>query len=140
MLRTVYPTLLDEYDVPVRSYLDVLADDESPATAKPAGTIALHDSCVYARREGVVEEPRKLLAGAGLEVLEPRSTGRLTWAAADRRSRCIRTMGYPFESGFLPRCRLQRRGVPSGGRSADDRTTGGRAHDTTATSNGPPPL
>ncbi len=34
---------------------------------------------MYARHEGVVEEPRKLLAGAGLEALEPRNAGRLTW-------------------------------------------------------------
>lgn len=79
MLRSVYPTVLDAYDVTVRSYLEVLADSEQPATAEPAGTITLHDSCVYARHEGVVEEPRKLLAGAGLEVLEPRNAGRLTW-------------------------------------------------------------
>ena len=63
----------------VRSYLEVLADGEEPATAAPVGTIALHDSCVYARHEGIVTEPRKLLAGAGLEVLEPRNAGRLTW-------------------------------------------------------------
>ena len=79
MLRSVYPTLLDEYDVTVRSYLEVLADQKKPATAAPTGQIALHDSCVYARHEGIVEEPRKLLAGAGLEVLEPRNAGRLTW-------------------------------------------------------------
>ena len=79
MLRTVYPTLLDEYDVTVRSYLEVLADQAKPAMAAPTRQIALHDSCVYARHEGVVAEPRKLLAGAGLEVLEPRNAGRLTW-------------------------------------------------------------
>ena len=79
MLRTVYPTLLDEYDVTVRSYLEVLADHEQPATTESIGQIALHDSCVYARHEGIVEEPRTLLAGAGLEVLEPRNAGRLTW-------------------------------------------------------------
>ena len=63
----------------VRSYLEVLADQKKPATAAPTRQIALHDSCVYARHEGIVEEPRKLLAGAGLEVLEPRNAGRLTW-------------------------------------------------------------
>ena len=39
----------------------------------------LHDSCVFARYEGVVEEPRTLLARAGLSVLEPANAGRLTW-------------------------------------------------------------
>ena len=79
MLRTVYPTLLDEYDVTVRSYLEVLADHAQPATTASIGQVALHDSCVYARHEGIVEEPRTLLAGAGLRVLEPRNAGRLTW-------------------------------------------------------------
>jgi len=83
MLRTVYPTLLEDWDITVHSYLEVLADTEpptpAPAPPRPARTIALHDSCVYARHEGIVEEPRKLLAGAGYEVLEPRNARRLTW-------------------------------------------------------------
>jgi len=78
MLRTVYPRLLEEWDVEVRSYLEVLAelDDESRAAR---GEVVLHDSCVLARHEDVVEEPRILLARAGLTVLEPDHAGRLTW-------------------------------------------------------------
>ena len=91
MLRSVYPTLLDEYDVTVRSYLEVLADQKKPPTAAPTRQIALHDSCVYARHEGIVDEPRTLLAGAGLEVLEPRNAGRLTW--------CLRRTGGVAVSG-----------------------------------------
>ena len=39
----------------------------------------LHDSCVFARYEGVVDEPRELLAAAGVTVRDPENTGRQTW-------------------------------------------------------------
>jgi Fe-S oxidoreductase len=79
MLRSVYPTLLEGYDVEVKSYLEVLAERDGVADTPPFRTAVLHDSCVFARYEGVVEEPRKLLARAGVTVVEPESAGRLTW-------------------------------------------------------------
>jgi len=78
MLRTVYPALLEDWDVQVRSYLEVLAAREG-AQAAANGTVAIHDSCVFARYEGVVDEPRTLLARAGVTVAEPEHAGRLTW-------------------------------------------------------------
>jgi Fe-S oxidoreductase len=39
----------------------------------------LHDSCVFARYEGVVDEPRELLAAAGVTIRDPENTGRQTW-------------------------------------------------------------
>ncbi|MBT8228467.1 MAG: (Fe-S)-binding protein [Dactylosporangium sp.] len=79
MLRTVYPTLVDGFDLRVRSYLEVLAERLPPADAPLGQRLALHDSCVLARAEGVVEQPRALLAQAGVTVCEPAATGRLTW-------------------------------------------------------------
>jgi Fe-S oxidoreductase len=79
MLRSVYPTLLEGYDVEVRSYLEVLAERDGAAAAPLSREAVLHDSCVFARYEDVVAEPRELLARAGVTVLEPESTGRLTW-------------------------------------------------------------
>ena len=79
MLRTVYPTLVDDYDVRVRSYLEVLAERAVPAQTQLSGTVVLHDSCVYARYENVVSEPRDLLATTGLTVVEPTHAGKLTW-------------------------------------------------------------
>jgi Fe-S oxidoreductase len=79
MLRSVYPLLVPGWDVEVRSYLEVLAELDGAATAPLTREIVLHDSCVYARYEGVVDEPRTLLAGAGYRVLEPEHTGTLTW-------------------------------------------------------------
>ena len=79
MLRSVFPTLVDGYDVEVKSYLEVLAERELPARPTAAREVVVHDSCVYARYEGVVSAPRELLAAAGFSVREPANAGKLTW-------------------------------------------------------------
>ena len=79
MLRSVYPKVLDGYDIEVRSYLEVLAGRGMTPSATLAGDVAFHDSCVFARYEGVVDEPRELLAATGLTVCDPENTGRQTW-------------------------------------------------------------
>jgi hypothetical protein len=79
MLRSVYPALLKDYDVDVRSYLEVLAERNGIPAVPAFRTAVLHDSCVFARFEGIVDEPRALLAHAGVTVLEPENAGRLTW-------------------------------------------------------------
>ena len=79
MLRSVYPKVLDNYDVEVRSYLEVLAEKGLAAQHLLSGEVALHDSCVFARYEGIVQEPRKLLAAAGVTIRDPENTGRQTW-------------------------------------------------------------
>ena len=78
MLRSVYPELLGGFDVRVRSYLEVLAERDLRLGAL-AGEVVVHDSCVYARYENVIEEPRQLLAAAGLTVREPANARTLTW-------------------------------------------------------------
>jgi Fe-S oxidoreductase len=94
MLRSVYPKLLEGYDVEVRSYLEVLAEKGlapngshgGPAGGPnglegdgPAREVVLHDSCVFARYEGLVDEPRELLAAAGVTVRDPENARRQTW-------------------------------------------------------------
>ncbi len=82
MLRSVYPKILSGYDLEVKSYLEVLAEkgfgsNGNRATVLP-GDVVMHDSCVFARYEGV-DEPRELLAAAGVTIREPEHTGRQTW-------------------------------------------------------------
>lgn len=83
MLRSVYPKLLGEWDVEVKSYLEVLAERGFAAGGRAAkhlgAEVVLHDSCVFARYEGVVDEPRELLAAAGVTVRDPENAGRQTW-------------------------------------------------------------
>ncbi len=83
MLRSVYPKILQGYDVEVRSYLEVLAEKGLVASGNGAagrsGEVVMHDSCVFARYESMVDEPRELLAAAGLTVRDPENAGRQTW-------------------------------------------------------------
>jgi Fe-S oxidoreductase len=83
MLRSTYPKILKGYDVEVKSYIEVLAEQGLGNNGHPVrqidGEVVLHDSCVFARYEGVVDEPRELLAAAGLTLREPENTGRQTW-------------------------------------------------------------
>jgi Fe-S oxidoreductase len=84
MLRSVYPNLVEGYDVRVRSYLEVLAGARRRGSTTSAPVtdqldVVVHDSCVFARYEDVVDAPRQLLNGAGVTVREPVLAGKLTW-------------------------------------------------------------
>jgi len=79
MLRSVYPKLIPGYDIEVKSYLEVLAERELVPRTNLSGEVVIHDPCVFARYEGVIEEPRRLLAATGLTLREPEKSGRMTW-------------------------------------------------------------
>ena len=79
MLRTVYPRVVPGFDVKVQSYLEVLLERQ-PKARRDLGTQAtFHDSCLYARSEGVLEPPRRLLAEGGVRLVEPELSGKLTF-------------------------------------------------------------
>jgi Fe-S oxidoreductase len=79
VIRSVYPTVLEGFDIEVKSYLEVLAEkDNLRPINQVAGEVTIHDSCVYARYEDVIEEPRKLLERAGYTVKEPKDNRNLT--------------------------------------------------------------
>lgn len=92
MLRTVYPKILDGFDVEVQSYLEVLANSDLPVRQALSGGVTIHDSCVYARYEGVIEAPRELLRQVCDEVREPEQSGLSTFCC-----------GGPIESLFPKR-------------------------------------
>jgi Fe-S oxidoreductase len=79
MLRSVYPRLVEGFDVRVRSYLEVLNERGMTFPTPVRDPVVIHDPCVYARYENIIEPPRQLLAAAGLEVREPENAGALTW-------------------------------------------------------------
>ncbi|BES81487.1 (Fe-S)-binding protein [Pyrodictium abyssi] len=83
MLRHVYPEYIDGFDVEVVNYLEVLdealAGKALLAPGKQRDTVVVHDPCLYARALGVVEQPRRLLEAAGVTVLEPRRSGKMTY-------------------------------------------------------------
>ena len=78
MLRSVYPSLIDGFDLNVKSYLEVLAERNLEPKHKLSTVVAIHDSCVYARYENVLKEQRELLAKAGVTVKEPADCGKFT--------------------------------------------------------------
>ncbi|MFZ5633790.1 MAG: (Fe-S)-binding protein [Bacillota bacterium] len=78
MVRSVYPELIKGYDLNVKSYMEVLAERNIGPLAELAAEVVVHDSCVYARYENMLNEPRTLLAKAGLTVREPADAGRFT--------------------------------------------------------------
>jgi Fe-S oxidoreductase len=78
MLRQVYPRYVKDFDIEVRSYLEVLAQAHPAATKPVNGEVVVHDSCVYARYEKMYDQPRELLRAAGLAVRDPALSGKST--------------------------------------------------------------
>ena len=89
ILRSVYPEVIDGYQLEVKSYLEILAEEGLNIERTLDQEIVVHDSCVYARAENIVEEPRDLLRKAGMELKEPNESG--------KRTMCC---GGPIESFF----------------------------------------
>jgi Fe-S oxidoreductase len=79
MLRSVYPKLIPGYDLEVKTYLEVLAEKDVLPKRQLGIEVALHDPCLFARYENVIDQPRELLAKAGVTVAEPEKSGRMTW-------------------------------------------------------------
>ena len=84
MLRSVYPKILKGYDIEVTQLprgarREGLRQRTATAPRQLSGEVVMHDSCVFARYEGVVDEPRELLAAAGVTIRDPENTGRQTW-------------------------------------------------------------
>jgi Fe-S oxidoreductase len=78
MLRSVYPKIISEYDIEVKSYLELLAERDLNFTKQLEIDVVIHDPCVYARYEDIVNEPRHLLKDAGVTIHEPELSGKLT--------------------------------------------------------------
>ncbi|MFZ5651611.1 MAG: heterodisulfide reductase-related iron-sulfur binding cluster [Bacillota bacterium] len=78
MLRSVYPTFIKGYNLNVKSYMEVLIDRGIKPKSKLDLEVAIHDSCVYARYENVLNEPRTLLGNAGVIIKEPADSGKFT--------------------------------------------------------------
>ena len=89
ILRDVYPKFIEDFDIEVQSYLEVLAEKNLSVMQEQNKELVIHDSCVYARYEGIIEQPRSLLNNAGVTVKEPELHGKFTYCC-----------GGPLESLF----------------------------------------
>jgi Fe-S oxidoreductase len=94
VLRSVYPKIVGDDGIEVKSYLEVLAEQGIKPVKLREAQVVIHDSCVYARHEGMVEEPRRLLRAAGIDTVEPEYSGTMTFCC-----------GGPIESLFPGKAR-----------------------------------
>ena len=78
MLKNVYPKIIDGYDLDVKNYIEIFAQGNLVPAGQFSADLVVHDSCIYARYEGIVDEPRHLLQNAGVKIHEPELSGRLT--------------------------------------------------------------
>jgi Fe-S oxidoreductase len=89
MLHSVYPKVLPGYHLEVKSYLELLSERDMEVLRKLELDLVVHDSCVYARYENLIDEPRRLLTAAGATLHEPEYTSTSTYCC-----------GGPIESLF----------------------------------------
>jgi len=78
VLRSIYPKFIRDYDLDVKSYIEVLAEADLAPGKQLGERVVIHDSCVYARDENMVNQPRLLLDKAGIHVVPTDNSGRQT--------------------------------------------------------------
>lgn len=78
MLRTVYPRIIPGFDIEVKSYLEVLAEAKPEPAQQFGEEVTIHDPCIYARHENMVEQPRLLLRRGGVKLQEAELSGKFT--------------------------------------------------------------
>lgn len=77
MLKTIYPQYLKVFDLEIKHYLEVLSDKAALLKDARKESIekkfVIHDSCVMTRDLGLVEQPRKVAAALGIDLIEPKN-------------------------------------------------------------------
>lgn len=79
LLRSVYPQIANNFNIKVENYLEILANKNISPTRVVSMEVVIHDPCIYAFYEDIVEQPRALLAKAGVKILESDNSKKLTY-------------------------------------------------------------
>ena len=79
ILRRIYPEYLNNFNINVVNYLELLDKSSIPVRNKLDIEVTIHDPCYYARYESIVEEPRRLLVKEGISVIEADRNKLLTY-------------------------------------------------------------
>lgn len=78
MLRKIFPKYIDNYNIEVRHYLEILAEESETLKSYPKktskGEFVIHDSCYMTRELTVIEQVRRVLESIGITVREPENT------------------------------------------------------------------
>ena len=94
MFRSVYPKIIKDYQLEVKNYLEVLIEQNIQPIKKLEQEAVIHDSCVYSRFEGIIDEPWELLRRTGIRCVEPEYNRKMTYCC-----------GGPIESLFPSKAR-----------------------------------
>ena len=78
VLRSIYPQIIEDFDIKVVNYLEVLTEKGIALPQDLDLDLVIHDSCIYARFENVIDEPRILLKQVGARIHEMELSGKLT--------------------------------------------------------------
>lgn len=78
MLKEVYPKYIDNYDIEVKHYLEILAENnEALRNVCKKGfekECVIHDPCYMTRNLGIIAQARGVSASLGITLLEPENT------------------------------------------------------------------
>ncbi len=78
LFRRVYPQVVEGFRVEAVHWMEPLLEAGGPALRSRWEAVALHDSCILARRLGLGQGPRSLLEKGGAQVGLPRLSGSIT--------------------------------------------------------------
>ena len=78
MMREIYPKYIENYDIKVKHYLEILCQKSENLAQFRAGetpeAFVIHDPCVMTRDLGIVEQVREVGGALGIKMVEPENT------------------------------------------------------------------
>jgi len=77
-LKHLYPKFLGAIDFDVISYIEILARSNFEGKCRDL-TYVIHDSCIYARYENLIDELRSVIDALGVRYIEPENSRELTY-------------------------------------------------------------
>jgi len=78
MLKEIYPKYIDNYDIEVKHYLEILSENNEALRKNCKKDIekefVIHDSCYMTRELGIIEQVRRVSSSLGITIIEPENT------------------------------------------------------------------
>ena len=78
MLKEIYPKYIDNFDIEVKYYLELLSENNEALKKSRKESIekefVIHDSCYMTRELGIIEQVRRISSSLGITIMEPENT------------------------------------------------------------------
>ena len=78
MLKEIYPNYIDNYDIEVKHYLEILSENNQTLKKMCKKSLnkefVIHDSCYLTRELGIIEQVREISSSLGMTLAEPENT------------------------------------------------------------------